>query len=92
MMFVDINIITQFICGIDAYVWLAIYYLYSNLYKESIITMGSFMPPFWGKKENIEKEIKRIDSKLAVETDEKKKARLTEKKAEYEEMLAESKD
>lgn len=91
MALADINIITQLICAIDAYVWLLLYYLYSNLYKETII-MGAIMPPLFGKNEKlIEKEIKKIDDKLAVEQDEKKKAKLTEKRAEYEDMLAECK-
>lgn len=91
MYLADVNIITQFICGIDMYVWLLLYYLYSNLYKESIIKMGSFAPPLWGKNEKlIKKEIEKIDKKLEVEVDEKKKAKLNEKKAEYENMLSES--
>lgn len=91
MTLADINIITQLICALDCYVWLILYYLYSNLYKETII-MGSVMPPLFGKNEKlIEKEIKKIDDKLAVEQDEKKKAKLTEKRAEYEDMLAECK-
>ena len=94
MYLADVNTITQFICCIDAYVWLVIYYLYSNLYKESII-MGSAMPPLWGKegfKKQAEKEIAKLDKKIEVESDEKKKAELIEKRAEYEEMLADYKD
>ena len=91
MAFVDVNIISQLICCIDCYVWLVIYYLYSNLYKETII-MGAAMPPLFGKNEKIiNKEIEKINDKLAVETDEKKKAKLVAKRAEYEDMLAESK-
>lgn len=91
MAFVDVNIISQLICCIDCYVWLVIYYLYSNLYKETII-MGAAMPPLFGKNEKlINKEIEKINNKLAVETDEKNKAKLVEKRAEYEDMLAESK-
>lgn len=88
MYLADVNIITQFICGIDAYVWLLLCYLYSNLYKESIIKMGSFMPPLWGKKETIEKEIASLEKQLAVETDEKKKVKLQSKIDEFKEELA----
>jgi hypothetical protein len=70
------------------YVWLLLYYLYSNLYKESIIKMGSFAPPLWGKKETIEKEIARLEKELAVETDEKKKVKLQSKIDEFKEELA----
>jgi hypothetical protein len=84
---IDVNIATQFICGIDAYFWLVLYYMYSNIYKESLI-MGSFMPPFWGNKSReIEKEIAKLDEKIAITTDEKKLAKLKEMRAEYVSML-----
>lgn len=88
---VDVNIISQLICCIDMYVWLLLYYLYSNLYKESII-MGAASPPLFGKLDKqVEKEIAKLDKKIEVEVDEKKKAKLIEKRAEYENMLAEKK-
>lgn len=50
--------------------------------------MGNAMPPLWGKmSKEIEAEIKSIDEKLAKCDDEKKRAKLTEKKEAYEEML-----
>lgn len=90
MFLADMNVISQLICAADMYVWLLLYYLYSNLYKDTII-MGAVAPPLWGKNEKlIKKEIEKIDKKLEVEVDEKKKAKLNEKKAEYENMLSES--
>ena len=92
MALADVNVITQLICCIDCYVWLIIYYLYSNLYKETII-MGAAMPPLFGKLDKqIEKEIAKLDKQIEVEVDEKKKAKLIEKRADYEDMLAEKKD
>lgn len=89
---VDTNIVAQSIMMLDAYVWLLLYYLYANLYKEKIF-MGNAMPPLWGKMtKQINDEIVRIDEKLAVCKDEKKRAKLQEKKAEYEKMLADTSD
>jgi len=88
MNMVDVNMVSQLICCIDAYVWLVLYYLYSNLYKESIIKMGSLMPPLWGKKETIEKEIARLEKELAVEKDEVKKVKIQGKIDEFKEELA----
>lgn len=85
---VDVNMVSQLICCIDAYVWLVLYYFYSNLYKESIIKMGSLMPPLWGKKETIEKEIARLEKELAVEKDEVKKVKIQGKIDEFKEELA----
>lgn len=90
MAFVDYNIISQLICLIDMYVWLLLYYLYSNLYKENII-MGAAAPPIWSKMiKQIKNRIARIDKKIAKMQD--KIVKLQEKRAEYEDMLAESKD
>ncbi len=90
MYLLDVNIVTQFICGIDAYIWLLLYYLYSNIYKESLL-MGSFMPPLWGdKSREIEKEIEKLDEKIANTTDEKKLAKYKEMRAEYVSMLENS--
>lgn len=84
---IDVNIVTQLICTIDAYIWLVLYYLYSNIYKESLF-MGSLMPPFWGNKSReIEKEIAKLDEKIANTTDEKKLAKYKEMRAEYVSML-----
>ena len=85
---IDVNIVSQLICCADMYVWLILYYLYSNLYKESIIKMGSLAPPVWGKKEMIEKEIARLEKELAVEKDEVKKVKIQGKIDEFKEELA----
>ena len=64
----------------DAYVWLLLYYLYSNLYKERII-MGNWMPPLWGKmNKQIEAQIKKLDEKIANTTDEKKLKKLNKER------------
>lgn len=89
---VDVNIISQLICGIDMYVWLLLYYLYSNLYKESIIKMGSFAPPVWSRKDEINKEIARTRSILEAETDAVKKVKLQNKINELEAELAKCED
>ena len=55
--------------------------------------MGAAMPPLFGKLDKqIEKEIAKLDKQIEVEVDEKKKAKLIEKRADYEDMLAEKKD
>lgn len=55
--------------------------------------MGAASPPLFGKfDKQIEKKIAKIDEKIAVETDDKKKSKLVEKKAEYEEMLSHEKN
>ena len=85
-----VNFATQEICIIDAFVWLLLYYLYSNLYKEDLI-MGTAMPPVWGKMgKQIEQEIAKIDKKLATETNPDKIEKLKAKKYEYESMLEDS--
>lgn len=64
----------------DAYVWLLLYYLYSNLYKERLI-MGNAMPPLWGKmNKQIEEQIKKLDEKIANTTDEKKLKKLNKER------------
>lgn len=64
----------------DAYVWLLLYYLYSNLYKERII-MGNWMPPLWGKmSKQVEAQIKKLDEKIANTTDEKKLKKLNKER------------
>lgn len=86
---IDINILTQLICVLDMYVWLLLYYLYANIYKENIV-MGNLAPPVWGKmSKQVEKEIAKIDKKLEGEKDEAKVKKLLDKRAEYEKMLAE---
>ena len=55
--------------------------------------MGNVMPPVWGKMgKEIKDEIISLDRKIAKCDDEKKLAKLQEKKAEYEKMLAETSD
>lgn len=77
MTYNSINII---IMMADAYVWLLLYYLYSNLYKERII-MGNWMPPLWGKMgKQIEAQIKKLDEKIANTTDEKKLKKLNKER------------
>lgn len=77
MTYNSINII---IMMADAYVWLLLYYLYSNLYKERII-MGNWMPPLWGKmSKQIEAQIKKLDEKIANTTDEKKLKKLNKER------------
>lgn len=86
------NTISSIIMCADMYVWLLLYYLYSNMYKEKKF-MGNLAPPLWGKMgKQIQDEITRLDSKIANCTDEKKLADYKERKAEYEKMLAETSD
>lgn len=88
IIYIDNNTLTMLVMGIDQYIWLILYYLYSNIYKESI--MGTFSPPLWGKmNKQVKREIEKLDKKIAVESDAEKVQKLLEKKAEYEKMLAE---
>lgn len=74
------NTINITIMMADAYVWLLLYYLYSNLYKERII-MGNAMPPLWSKmNKQIEEQIKKLDEKIANTTDEKKLKKLNKER------------
>lgn len=74
------NTINITIMMADAYVWLLLYYLYSNLYKERLI-MGNAMPPLWGKmNKQIEEQIKKLDEKIANTTDEKKLKKLNKER------------
>jgi hypothetical protein len=83
----DVNTITALICTVDMYIWLLLYYLYFNIYKENFI-MGNIAPPLWGdKSKTIEKEIAKLDEKIASTTDEKKLAKYKEMRAEYVSML-----
>lgn len=83
---VDLNTVSQIVMMVDSHICLLLYYLYSNLYKENF--MGNAVPPLWGKmSKEIEAEIKSIDAKLAKCEDEKKRAKLAEKKEAYEKML-----
>ena len=89
---VDLNTVSTFICGIDAYVWLILYYLYANLYKEKKF-MGNFMPPLWGKmSKEIKEEKARLEEKLAVCKDEKKCKKYEAQIAELDKMLVETSD
>ena len=82
----DTNTISQMVGCIDAYIWLLLYYLYFNIYQESF--MGNLMPPLWGdKSKTIEKEIAKLDEKIANTNDEKKLAKYKEMRAEYVSML-----
>ena len=83
---VDLNTVSQIVMMVDSHICLLLYYLYSNLYKENF--MGNAVPPLWGKmSREIKAEIKSIDEKLAKCNREKKRAKLTEKKEAYEQML-----
>lgn len=74
------NSINIIIMMADAYVWLLLYYLYSNLYKERII-MGNWMPPLWSKmNKQVEAQIKKLDEKIANTTDEKKLKKLNKER------------
>lgn len=87
---VSMNTVTQMIMLIDMYVWLLLYYLYSNLYKEKNF-MGTAAPPIWDKmNKEIKAEIAKIDAKLAGCDDENCIAKLQDRKAEYEKMLADT--
>lgn len=89
---VDLNIVSQLICTMDAYVWLLLYYLYANLYKEKKF-MGNLMPPLWGKmSEQIKDEKARLEAKLAVCKDEKKCKKYEAQIAELDKMLADTSD
>lgn len=83
----NVNTISQILMCIDQYVWLILYYLYSNLYKENKF-MGTISPPLWNKMgKEVKQEIAAVDKKLEKCTDEKKRARLEAKREEYVEML-----
>ena len=74
------NTINITIMMADASVWLLLYYLYSNIYKERII-LGNPMPPLWGKmNKQIEEQIKKLDEKIANTTDEKKLKKLNKER------------
>lgn len=89
---VDLNIVSQLICTIDAYVWLLLYYLYANLYKEKKF-MGNLMPPLWSKmSKEIKEEKARLEEKLAVCKDEKKCKKYEAQIAELDKMLADASD
>lgn len=84
---VDINFLSQTIMLIDMYVWLLLYYLYSNLYKEKKF-MGQASPPLWDKMApEIKAELKRVDEEISKCQDEKKLAKLRDKKAVLENEL-----
>lgn len=87
----NMNTISQIIMCIDQYVWLLLYYLYSNLYKENI--MGTISPPLWGKmSKEIKEEKARLEEKLAVCKDEKKCKKYEAQIAELDKMLADTSD
>lgn len=89
---VSYNTISALILCVDIYVWLLLYYLYSNLYKGEKF-MGNVAPPIFDKMiKEIKGEITRLDNKIANCNDEKKLANYKERKAEYEKMLAETSD
>lgn len=89
---VDLNTVSTFICCLDAYVWLLLYYLYANLYKEKKF-MGNAMPPLWGKmSKEIKEEKARLEEKLAVCKDEKKCKKYEAQIAELDKMLADTSD
>lgn len=89
---VDLNTVSTFICCLDAYVWLLLYYLYANLYKEKKF-MGNAMPPLWGKmSKEIKEEKARLEEKLAVCKDEKKCKKYEAQIAELDKMLNETSD
>ena len=84
------NSLNGLIMCIDAYVWLLLYYLCSNLYKEKKF-MGNLMPPLWGKMgKQIESEIEKLDKQIAECQDEKKRAKLQAKREELEELRSET--
>lgn len=86
LMCIDINFLSQAIMMIDAYVWLLLYYLYANLYKEKKF-MGKAMPPLYnGYDREINEEIAKLDEKIATCDDEKKRKRYEADKAELESM------
>lgn len=87
----NMNTISQIIMCIDQYVWLLLYYLYSNLYKENI--MGTISPPLWGKmSKEIKEEKARIEEKLAVCKDEKKCKKYEAQIVELDKMLDDTSD
>lgn len=84
------NSLNGLIMCIDAYVWLLLYYLYSNLYKEKKF-MGNLMPPLWGKMgKQIESEIEGLDKQIAECQDDKKRAKLQAKREELEKLRSET--
>lgn len=86
----DVNTITALVCAGDMYIWLLLYYLYFNIYRENFI-MGNIAPPLWNKAtKHIKKEIATLDEKIANTTDEKKLAKYKEMRAEYVSMLENS--
>lgn len=89
---VDVNTVSQMILCLDAYIWLLLYYLYANLYKEKKF-MGSLMPPLWGKmSKEIKDEKAHLEEKLAVCKDEKKCKKYEAQIAELDKMLADTSD
>lgn len=89
---VSYNTISALVLCADIYVWLLLYYLYSNLYKGEKF-MGNVSPPIFDRmSKQIKDEITRLDNKIENCNDEKKLADYKERKAEYEKMLAETSD
>lgn len=62
LMFIKTNTISALIIGIDQFVWLILYYLYSNKFKE--FDMGLWYPPLWGncKKKFLENQEKHFSN------------------------------
>lgn len=86
------NTINGLIMCLDMYVWLLLYYLYSNLYKEKKF-MGNLAPPLWGKMgKQIEAEKARIEKKLEVCKDDKKRQKYEAQIAELDKMLVDTSD
>lgn len=89
---VSYNTINGIIMCLDMYVWLLLYYLYSNLYKEKKF-MGNLAPPLWGKmSKEIKEEKARLEEKLAVCKDEKKCKKYEAQIAELDKMLDDTSD
>lgn len=84
---VNFNTISTLICCIDAYVWLLLYYLYANLYKEKKF-MGNAMPPLFKKfSREIHNRIDVLDEEIAKCDDEKKRKKYEAEKLELQDML-----
>lgn len=89
---VNMNFMTMFLLGIDAYLWLILYYVYSNKLKGDN-NMGEFMPPIWGdNKDFYEKELAKTEKKISECKNDKELEKLVAYKDCVLEKLKEFKD
>lgn len=86
------NFMTMLLLMIDAYLWLILYYFYSNKFKGDK-NMGEAMPPFWSKnKDFYEKELTKTEKKISECKNDKELEKLVAYKDCVLEKLKEFKD